>query len=397
MNWTNQPFGMGNKSVRATAPTPEEIHAEISKNNLIFEQEMNKIEIKSKKQLLKQQYFGDHRLKGNSNFILTKFYNLSECNAIECFSAIEDHFKVLYLPKDFSSEYFDIRWTNKNEIFYYSEVTAGIHYFSLKIMDLNSKNSKEFHSSNEYPESNFSEFQCEILHHYAETDYVYEMNIIKNTLFVLNPRGKYRTFDLNSKKIINLHQTDLEMGQLKITTKSNYCMTKYFKKGNNILDLETSIIYSLEGLGDISQNGKLAVSIKNRMVEIYEMQRIKDKKNINSFQSFEFFEPVSSLTFSEDSNFLIFLSYRAIPSEVGFTLSIQYYVSIYSIKDRCLFFRFPYRNPRQQSTFANVLNIGKYLFIQSKAKGVDVMEINFVKNVPSGYLDHLQDVQFKFK
>jgi hypothetical protein len=174
-------------------------------------------------------------------------------------------------------------------------------------------------------------------------------------------------------------------------------MTSTVKKGINILQLEKGLTYFLEGLRDISPNGKLAVC-KNRMVEIYQMGRILKKKK-RFFQSFDFFDRISSIVFSGDSKFLILLSFQ--PSEVHVSLPFQYFVTIYSIESQCFIVRFPYRNPRYSKVNPSLLkiqNIGKYLFIQSQEIGVDVMEIQFVKNIPREYfLEHMHDLHFKFK
>jgi hypothetical protein len=395
---------MGNKAVAPTL-TPDEIHQQISKRNDFFKQDMITIEKNSKKHVSNIQHFEEQSLKGNSSFVLTRIFNLAECNVIECFSILENQVNVLYLPKEFNSKYFEIRWTNKKEIFYFSHETSGIHHFSLKSMNLNSSDSKEYHSSTGFPpETSFMEFQCEIIQHFTGTDFVWDFKIVNGILNIFNPKSRYRRIDFNSKEVIDLYTTDLGNSRWRLSAKSNFCMTTKVEKGTNLLDLETGLTYFLEGLHDISPNGKLVVSSKNQKVEMFQMSSVLEKKN-RSFQSFDFFDPVSSLVFSEDSKFLIILSYQAIPSEVRLSLLSQYFISIYSIECRCLIVRFPFGNPRDPNADLTstlrfeviVQNIGRYLFIQSQEKGVEVFEIQFIKNIPSGYFHHMQDLHFKFK
>jgi hypothetical protein len=397
---------MGNKAVAQPTLTPEEIHQEISKKNDFFKQDMITIEKNSKKHISNIQHFKEQSLKGNSSFVLTRIFNFSECNVIECFSILENQVNVLYLPKEFNSKYFEIRWTNKKEIFYFSQETSGIDHFSLKSIDLNSSNSKEYHSSTEFsPETSFLEFQCEFLQHFTNTDFIWDFKIINGVLYVFNPKKRYRKIDFNSKEVIDLQTTDMGNSKWKLSAKSNFCITQNVKIGKNLLDLETGLTYFLEGLHDISSNGKLLVSVKNQKIEMFQMSSVLIKKN-RSFQSFDFLDPINLLIFTEDSKFLIILSYQAIPSDVRLSLLSQYFISIYSIECQCLIVRFPYGKPRDLNADKNlglfgfeviVQNIGKYLFIQDQEKGVDVFEIQFIKNIPSGYFHYMQDLHFKFK
>jgi hypothetical protein len=147
----------------------------------IFREEMIIIEKNSKKHVSNIQHFEERNLIGNSSFVLTRIFNLSECNAIECFNILENQVKVLYLPKEMNTKHFEICLTDEKEIFY--NLSRGIDSFELKSKDLESSDSKEYHSSTDFPlDTFFFEYQCEILHHFEETNFDCDFNISKGII-----------------------------------------------------------------------------------------------------------------------------------------------------------------------------------------------------------------------
>jgi hypothetical protein len=339
-----------------------------------FPEEMKDLEAKSQKYILNNLTFYKYQLFGYSPFCLKNFIRFSEFDVIECYNIKENHVKVLYLPKKFSSSTCAIHWVNESEILHYTKDAMEVHLLNLKFIDSESIQSKEYHKKTDFSlDTIFSEFQCEIIQEFGYNDHIK----ISNEISIES----------------NIAQ-GIQNGYYTLSKNSRYCFSSSNSSRENIFDLLTDQKYSLKGVMDISPNGRFSASFNQKFINIYEMKTVI-QGNPKCIQSFPFLDCISFISFSEDSSYLLVLSFQQKKERSLSNLFGNYALTIYSTQHECLVMRVPLG---RSTGYTEMENFGNFLFFKKRTQEVIVVEIQFeTKYLIQRNPQHFEDLHFVFQ